>query len=43
MGWQPLPKTEQLRIDGSLEPVYQNGFGYFTLVFTHRKSVRGEP
>lgn len=43
MGWQPLAKTEQLRLDGSLEPVYQNGFGYFTLVFTHRKSVRGEP
>ena len=43
MGWQPLAKTEQLRLNGSLEPVYQNGFGYFTLVFTHRKSVRGEP
>lgn len=43
MGWQPLAKTEQLRLNGSLEPVYQNGFGYFTLVFTHRESVRGEP
>lgn len=42
MGWQPLPKTEQLRISGSLEPVYQNGFGYFSLVFTHRKAIRGE-
>lgn len=43
MGWRPLPKTEQLRIDSSLEPVYQNGFGYFTLVFNHRKEIRGEP
>ena len=42
MGWQPLPQKEPLRLSGSLEPVYQNGFGYFTLVFTHRKSVRGE-
>ena len=43
MGWRPIAATEQLRLASSLEPVYQNGFGYFSLSFNHRKKVNGEP
>lgn len=42
MGWKPGPAIPALELRDSPSPAYAEGFGYFPLVFSLRRQIRGD-